>query len=157
MRRTLRSLAICALAFSILEASYSVARLATTSEAVFAIVPQLLRTTNVALGLATAVVALVATAQERRWWRAGAFGSLALLIPYAGYLSSLLSSLVPALNSLSEDAGWKLFLLSYAVPTIVTAVLILANEMRPRSSFSQPPPAHEHDEGLELHFSSLDS
>jgi hypothetical protein len=155
MRRTLRILAVCALAFSILEAWYSLARLVTYSD-VFVLFPTVLRTTNVALGIATAVVALVDSAQQRRWWLTGAFAVLVLLIAYAQYLPYLLAPLIPALNSLSEVAGLRLFLLSYAVPTILTALLMLAGEILPRPGIPRLSPAHEHDEGLEIHFSSLD-
>jgi hypothetical protein len=48
----------------------------------FILLPQLLRTTNTSLGLATAVVALVACAQERRWRLVAVYGFLAVLTPY---------------------------------------------------------------------------
>ena len=155
MRRTLRILAICAFAYSIAQAWYSLGQLATYPQ-VFALFPQVVRSTNWALGIATAVVALVDSAQHRRWWHVGAFGALVPLTTYAGYLPIMLFPLIPALNSLGVAGGLRLYLLSYAVPTILTALLILAGEMFPRLAMPHLTPAHEQDDGLEIHYSSLE-
>lgn len=155
MRRTLRILAVCALAFSILELWYSLTRPATYPD-MFSAFLGLLLTTNVGLGIATAVVALVDSAQQRRRWRVGTFAILAVLTTYVGYLPYLLAPFIPMLTSQSGMTGLRILLLIYAVPTISTALLILAGELLPRPGIPQFSLVHEQDDGLEIHYSSLD-
>jgi hypothetical protein len=96
----------------------------------------------------------VAAAQERRWGRVAVFGFLAALTPYGGYLIDEFSVLVPTLNSWFETSGLRLFMLSYAVPTIATTLAILLGEVLPKAS--QPQVSVALDDGLEISYSSFD-
>ena len=154
MNRALRILALCALVYSVLQVWYSLTSLDKTQVAV-SLVSQVLRTTSVALGLATAVVALVAAAEERRWRRVAVFGFLAVLTPYGGYLIEELYVLAPALNPWFETEGLLLFMLSYTVPTIATALVILAGNILPKAG--RPHLSEAPDDALEIHYSSIES
>jgi hypothetical protein len=85
MTRTIRALAIVSLTFSTLLSFYSLSAFTSYSEA-FTVFPQVLRTTATAMGLATAIVAAVASAQARHWRLFTALLGLAILTPYSPYL-----------------------------------------------------------------------
>lgn len=136
MSRTLRTLATITLIYTVANAFYSLPQL-TNYEQVFALLPQVLRTTGVTLGLALAVVALVASAQRREWRWFAPLLFLALLNPYGGFLIDFVYSAVPALRDVSTQAGLTAFLLSYLLPPLVTACAVLAYTL-PRRGTGNP-------------------
>jgi hypothetical protein len=149
MNRTLRALALASLTFSVALALYSLVSF-TSYVQVLAVYAQVLRTTGTALGLATAVVAAVASAQARRWWFFSVFLWLAVLTPYSPYLLNWASSTIPAFQSTSEIAGLRAFLLSYAAPPAVTALVILARDLLEHLPHSPAGVAGDEDDGLEF-------
>jgi hypothetical protein len=149
MNRTLRALALASLTFSVALALYSLLSFTSYGQ-VFAVSAQVLRTTGTALGLATAVVATVASAQARRWWFVSVFLWLAVLTPYSPYLFYWASTTIPAFQPTSEIAGLRAFLLSYAVPPVVTALVILARDSFERLSHSPTGVVGDEADGLEF-------
>lgn len=133
MTRTLRTLATITLVYAVANAFYSLPQL-TNYEQVFALLPQVLHTIGVTLGLALAVVALVASAQRREWRWFGPFLVLAAVNPYGGFLIDLVFTAVPALHDVSTQAGLTAFLLSYLLPPLMTACAVLAYTLPRRST-----------------------
>lgn len=148
MSRTLRTLATITLLYAVANAFYSLPQLATYVQ-VFGVFPQVLRTTGVTLGLATAIVALVTSAQRRQWRWFGLLLVLALVNPYGGFLIGFVFWVTPALNSVSTQVGLMAFLLSYLLPPLITACAVLAYTLSQRGM------ARSRGKLPELEYSSL--
>lgn len=148
MSRTLRTLATITLIYAAANVFYSLSQL-TTYVQVFDVLPQVLRTTGVTLGLATAIVALVASAHQQQWRWLGPLLFLALVNPYGGFSIDFVFSMAPALNTVSMQVGLMAFLLGYLLPPLITACTVLAYTLPHRDM------ARSHGKLPELEYSSL--
>jgi hypothetical protein len=68
-----------------------------------------------------------------------------------------LTTLIPTLSSFGDTAWLRLFVLSYAAPTILTALVILGGDMLPRLAEGRALIAEAQDnDSLEIHYPSLE-
>ena len=154
MTRTLCSLALVTIAFSIGLAIYSSSKFS-SGEFVTLYASQLLRTTGTALGLALAIAAMVANAQARRWRWFSVYLVLALVTTYGPEFliwipienfSSWFPSFYPPLPFDVVYLPWVV--ISFCVPPAAIALLVLIEEYSKR--VWEMPPGLMEDEADDL-------
>ena len=156
MTRTLRTLALVTIAFSLVLAIYSFSQSSYgfDGDMYTAFLAQLLRTTVTALGLSLAVLALVASAQTRRLGWLSAYMVLAIVTTFGPEFVTFPPVDIWFFRFLGPsaigDAYGQLLTLSFCIPPVATALLVLGEDSRNRLWHTTPSPTGGEADDLEI-------